>query len=420
MAEKQKKDQKKEKELIQRKTGYDPAHYHRMAFMFILLSVVNIAFVTLAFSHTGFGLYRAEDALSHISDITQSVHRINECAQNIVIHADDPDVIDRETHNINLLFGDIERESAVCRQIDLTEFDERLKRHFDNASMDTMSYQRALTDFLEQIHTGELSDPEEIEEAYTSVIEPLNNTAEISMNIVFDTQSKATYDFFVWSARQFLFILLFLLFNMTVGLIGIHSMQKKARKADVVVKQEHEKVEKLREKTVDIAYSHILTGFKNYYGLEKDLTAEMDDREFSIALFRFNKFYQINEIFGRGRADEFVAEVSQALAQKYSEDAVIYSTAIAEFCFVFKKKLTQMQQDDLVRMISETMSGSYSPDGVMISQTVSCCHYSHMPRAKESFENMFNKLDRALSIAKEQNAMHGQNVIINVNTLVGA
>ena len=409
----------KEKQFIQKKTGYDPMRYRAITIMFIILSFVNMVSVILAFSRSGFGLYQAEDALSHIAEITRCVHQVNECAQNIVIHCGDEELISREVTKIDNLFQDISEESAQYRQYDLSVFDERLKRHFDNATMDTMSYQHALYGFLTELQEDGSGDPIATAETYTKLIEPLKNTAEMSMNIVFDAQSRGTYNFFVRSARQFLFVLLFLLCTLIVGLVGIHWMEKRAKAAAQVVEYEHERVEKLREKAVDIAYSHILTGFKNYYGLEKDMSEAKPEAERSIALFRINKFYQINEVFGRGRSDEFVAKIAGALSREYGDYAEIYSTASNEFCLVFRVKVTKMQLKDLIRNIADMMSGNYDVDGEMISQTVCCCHYTYSPKAERNFAEVFNRLDRAMSVAREQNALHGQNVIINVNSLNG-
>ena len=413
------KESKRDKKLIQKKTGYDPTQYRAMTIMFVFLSLVNILCVIVAFSRSGFGLYQAEDALSHVAHITEYVHQVNERAQYIVLHCEDQELIVRETEKIDRLFQDIDEESEKYRQIDLTVFDPRLKRHFDNAAMDTISYHHALTGFLTELQSASLRDPDVIAETYAKLIEPLKNTAEMSMNIVFDSQSVGTYNFFVRSARQFVFVLLFLLLNLFVGLFGIHWMEKKARTAAKVVELEHDRVEKLREKTVNLAYCHILTGFKNYYGLEKDLSEPTLDSERSIALCRINKFYQINEVFSRERADEYVTKVSNALREEYSNYVDMYSTASDEFCFVFRKKITKVQLGDMVRQLVETISGNFDVDGVMISQTVCCCYYTYHPKTENQFGQVFNKLDRAMSVAREQNAMHGQNSIINVNSLNG-
>ena len=132
------KESKRDKKLIQKKTGYDPTQYRAMTIMFVFLSLVNILCVIVAFSRSGFGLYQAEDALSHVAHITEYVHQVNERAQYIVLHCEDQELIVRETEKIDRLFQDIDEESEKYRQIDLTVFDPRLKRHFDNAAMDTM------------------------------------------------------------------------------------------------------------------------------------------------------------------------------------------------------------------------------------------------------------------------------------------
>ena len=114
-----------------------------------------------------------------------------------------------------------------------------------------------------------------------------------------------------------------------------------------------------------------------------------------------------------------MTKVSNALREEYSNYVDMYSTASDEFCFVFRKKITKVQLGDMVRQLVETISGNFDVDGVMISQTVCCCYYTYNPNTENQFGQVFNKLDRAMSVAREQNAMHGQNSIINVNSLNG-
>ncbi len=405
---------KKEK---QTKAGFDPGQYRVMMIMFIILSLVNVACVLLAFWRTGFGLYHAESAMAHVADITQNVHSINESAQNIVIHCDDHALLESETTNIQRYFEAISAQTEEYRQIDLNKIDPELQYEFNHAILETLSYQRALNDFTDELRSKETLDGAMTAQIYTNLIEPMKTNAENSMNTIFIRQSEATYNFFVRSAQQFLFVLLFLFITMTVGIIGIRRMRKTAKEVNEQAELEHERAQRFRAKSEDIAYSHIVTGFKNYYGLEKDLTDYVAKKEFTIMLCRFNKFSEINEIYGRSRADEFLASVGEMLSIEYAGKAGLYSTANDEFCFVLHKRTNPIQAKEFAEKITERLSKEFNVDGIMLQRQVLCCYYICYPDSQDHFAQMFCTLDRAMSVAKAQNAQTGQNAIVNVNSL---
>ena len=398
-------------------TGYDPAQYKRMTIMFVALSLLNVVFVILAFMRTGYGLYHAEEALSRVSDVAQCVHKVNESTQNIVIHCDDADLVTQEIATIDAAFERIELKSSEYREIELDDIDKDLRIEFDSASLMVTSYRNLLKDFTKQVKEPGGADRIVVSQNFANLVEPMKLNAEGSMNALFEKQSKSTTEFFYRAAKQFLFVLLFLFITMTVGILGIRRMKKNARTAAEAVEQERERTSKMREKTVNIAYSNILTGFRNFYGLEKDIADKVGKNDFTIALCRFNRFGQVNEIYGRGKADAFMAQVSKNIMEEFNSKTNIYSTGNDEFCFLFHKKVSQPQAEELVKKIAEKLSEMYTIDGIMIQQTVSCCYYNCAKDAQDNFQQLFCTLDRAMSVAKEQYIKSGQNAVVNVNAL---
>lgn len=397
--------------------GYDPAQYNRMTMLFVVLSLVNVVFVILAFMRTGYGLYHAEEALSRVSKVTQCVHSVNESAQNMVIHWEDSELIAAEAVNIDEAFRTIEEKSAEYREINLDDIDKSLQGEFESASQNAAEYKNALKEFTDEMTSGGKIDPGRAASAYSELVEPTKLKAETSINNVFNHQSSATTQFFFRAAQQFLFVLLFLLAVMVVGIVGISRMRKNAREAAESLEQERERVERQREKTKNLAYCNLLTGFKNYYGMEKDLSERINSEEFNIILLRFNKFSQINEVYGRGKTDDFLAMISQELTQNFESAAEIYSTSSDEFCLVMNEKMSTAQAEGTANRIATMLSKSYNVDGSLIQQTVSCCYYLCTPDAQSSFSQMFCTLDRAMSVAKSKNAASGTNVVLNVNAL---
>lgn len=403
-------------EFLQKRGGYNPSQYRNMTLLFVILSIINIATVFLAFLRTGYGLYHAEDALSHIAKIAQCVQNVNEDALHIVIHNTDRRIIADDINSIETAFNMISSESEKYREINLDKIDTDLKIQFDDASQRVQRYQNALTEFTDGMVAATIS-ADAISEVYASDIEYLKNDAESAMNAVFEYQSKATYDFFVRAAQQFLFVLLFLLITMTVGILGIRKMKRNARNAAETIVEEHEKSERSREKVINIAYTNILTGFKNRYGLEDDLGEKVKTERLTLAVFNYNQYTQVNERYGRSKADAFISIVSQKLLQQFGEEADIYSTDTDEFCFVFRNEMSASRTEHIVQQIAKTLSRPYEFSGVTVSLTTACCFYTCEPGKQQSFENLLCTLDRAISIAKQECKRTGENAVINVNKI---
>ena len=397
-------------------TGYDPKQFGRMTMLFVCLSLVNVAAVLFAFYRTGFGLYHAEKGLSHISKITQCVLSISESSQDILLNLNSEDTEDKILE-IEVAFSTIDAESAEYRSVDLTEVDDGLGRRFEDAYMDTQRYQSVLHDFTEAIRDGRMNSEDQIHIEYTLKIEPQKTKAEESMNSLFDDQIKATYDFFVRAAQQFLFVLLFLFITMTVGIIGIQRMRKNSRRAAEVLAQEQEHAERLREKTFDIAYLNILTGFRNFYGLENDLGGKIRKSEFTAFLCGFNDFEQLWQICGRDRADEFITLVSHELSERFADTAEVYSTDTDEFFFLIYRKCEQEEIDRLMQEIMAIMSANYMIGGEAVHRSVSGCYYVCTPGKKQSVSQLFFTMDRAISVARAQSAQNGQNASVHAGSV---
>lgn len=404
--------------------GFNSARYKRMAIIFVVLSLLNMSAVLMAFRRSGYGLYHAEDALSHVARINHYVQDINESAMSIVINHNDSDRIAKEVSQITQTFSEINEEIEAYSNIDLDEIDPELKVQFNEAKEKIDNYHNALMNYKNEIQDYTVSNKAELSEyvaatmnVYTSDIEPLKDSAADSVTELFNMQSQATYDFFVRCAQQFLFVLLFLIITMVIGLIGINNMKKKARRDAETIEVEQKKAKESREKSVNIAYSNILTGFKNRYGLEADISDKLASKKFTIALFNFNNFSYINEKYGRDTGDEFLSVVSVKLQQKYAKVADIYSTDADEFCFIFKKNVSPDKADELVYQIAETLSKPMAVTDHAIQNMVSACFCHYNPGDQPDLNSLLRNFDRAMKVAQEKSRSEGHSSVVNIDTM---
>ena len=404
--------------------GFNSARYKRMAIIFVVLSLLNMSAVLLAFRRSGYGLYHAEDALSHVARINHYVQDINESAMSIVINNNDSDRIAKEVSQITQTFSEINEEIEAYSNIDLDEIDPELKVQFNEAKEKIDTYHNALLNYKNEIQDYTVSNKAELSEyvaatmnVYTSDIEPLKDSAADSVTKLFNMQSQATYDFFVRCAQQFLFVLLFLIITMVTGLIGINNMKKKALRDAETIEVEQKRAKESREKSVNIAYSNILTGFKNRYGLEADISDKLASKKFTIALFNFNNFSYINEKYGRDTGDEFLSVVSVKLQQKYAKVADIYSTDADEFCFIFKKNVSPDKADELIYQIAETMSKPVAVTDHAIQNMVSACFCHYNPGDQPDLNSLLRNFDRAMKVAQEKSRSEGHSSVVNIDTM---
>ncbi|MBR4320227.1 MAG: hypothetical protein IKP69_09320, partial [Oscillospiraceae bacterium] len=99
--------------------GFNPRIYRFIGSFFAILSLINLAVVIFAFNRTGYGLYHAEDAVTHIAKIEQHLQNSNESVLNIVVHKNDVAIIKEETQNIHKEFALLNEEANEFRSIDL-------------------------------------------------------------------------------------------------------------------------------------------------------------------------------------------------------------------------------------------------------------------------------------------------------------
>ncbi|MCR4889809.1 MAG: GGDEF domain-containing protein [Ruminococcus sp.] len=404
--------------------GYDPAQFRRMTAIFVVLSLLNIGAVQLAFMRSGYGLYHAESALSHIAQVQQNVQTVSEKSLDMLVHKEEDVTAKRDMININEAFEKIETESKGYTDINLESIDPKLRESFSDAESKIEAYKKALEDFNDEFAekmevSGEELDAylNTIETKYSNNIEPLKDAAEEAVNKTFDAQNKATYDFFVRCAQQFLFVLIFLLVTLTIGIIGIKKMKKNAKVAAEAIRAEHLKAEKSREKSISIAYTNIVTSFRNRYGLEMDLDAKVKVEDISIALFKILSYDNVSERYGRSTADEYVLTISKALKKTFGDVADIYSTDNDEFCFVFKDVLDENGETDVILPIARTISHKVELDSASLQCLAAGCYYNCVPGTHSSCNTLLLKMDKAMSIAKQKTLSNGQNVVINVNNL---
>ncbi len=410
--------------------GFNPKIYTFIGSFFAILSLINLAVVIFAFNRSGYGLYHAEDAVTHIANIEQHLQNMNESVLNIVVHKDNVQTIRNETNKIYSEFSRLNDEAAILRSIDLSNVDATITSDFENAMVKVNNYHDALltyTKMFQDYDETSAADKEMlayfmniIGTRYELEIEPLKNDATTAMSSVVEHQNKSTYTFFVKIAQEFLFVIGFMLLTMSVALNTIRYMKNKARKDAAEIQQKKrdaletaQEASHLRKKAVAIAYTNVLTGFKNRYAMEEDIKKRLQTEDFTVSVFTLDNFHELNENYGRNFGDMYLAEIADILRKNYSEMFDIYHTNIDEFSFVLKKYQNQEEADNLITQIIETLSAPIEVSKLKIKLEVSGCIYRYHASERLGIDSLFVKIDQAIKKAKGRNE-HGVLEVGNV------
>lgn len=363
--------------------------YRFIGIIFTVLSLLNIIAVVIEFRSSGTSLFYAEEALSHMAKIEQHLQTTNECVLNIVINQNDPTIVRNEVKNIKSTFALLDQEVDTFRNIDTSNIDETIEKDFEAAMINVEAY-RSLLEKIENYETKEIGA------YYNSDIAPMKEKASSSMKSVADHQSQSTNVFFHKTAHAFLFLLLFMVFMLAVGLNFIKYMKKNAEKAELEIEENKSKASQFREKAIKIAYTNILTNLKNRYALERDLSTKLKEDSLTLAFFNFDNFNEITESYGRGFSDMFLVAVTDLVKERYPDKFEIFHTDTHEFCFLMNSDISRMDTEKLVNDLAQTLSAPVKISKLKINPAVSGCVYYYKPSEGLDTNALFLKIDRIM------------------------
>lgn len=160
------------------------------------------------------------------------------------------------------------------------------------------------------------------------------------------------------------------------------------------------KLVRSREKMEDIAISNILTGLKNRYALEQDIGERLATEQFHIAVFDLDNFRSINDTYGYDFGDEYLSQISERLKEEFDQFADVYNITGNEFCFVFKRTVSDTQVVRLVENIVNVMTAPYTILNLTVQLTVSGSTYHYLAGDCLNVNSLLVKMDNVLRNAK--------------------
>ncbi|MBQ3856063.1 MAG: GGDEF domain-containing protein [Ruminococcus sp.] len=281
------------------------------------------------------------------------------------------------------------------------------------------AYRNRLNAFREQYNSPEgFSEGISLKDLYTQDIYPLETTATemliatIGINAANTARQQAR-------TRQIFYVTeLIMAALLVVGELIIFLFAKRAKKVQQELEEREKNLQEVgaklrstRQKASDLALTNLLTGMKNRYALDNDISGRLESDRFNIAVFDMDNFRIINDTYGYEFGDEYLAAIAEKLKEEFGEVAEIYNITGNEFCFLFNKEYTESQSMAFVQRIHSVMSSPFTVLNITVQLTVSGAAYHYLPGDCLNVNSLLVKLDTTMRNAK----MNGGNM---VNTVV--
>ncbi|NLT09813.1 MAG: GGDEF domain-containing protein [Ruminococcus sp.] len=253
---------------------------------------------------------------------------------------------------------------------------------------------------------------------YTQDIYPLQVTAQEMLQGTIEIVNRDTSKKMAANAKRSYLLMIMMLLVAVLGEVAIFFIARRAKKARLELEERERnlaevdaKLKSTRQKANDLAVMNVLTGMKNRYALDNDVSDRLESDRFNIAVFDMDNFRSINDTYGYDFGDEYLATVSEKLKEEFGNVAEIYNITGNEFCFLFNKEISESQAMGIVQNIQAVMSSPFEVLNLAVQLPCSGAVYHYLPGDCLNVNSLLVKLDTAMRSAK----MNGGNMI---NTVV--
>ena len=248
-------------------------------------------------------------------------------------------------------------------------------------------------------------------------IYPLQVTASEMCTATIDTVTKDTQRIMAANTKKAFALMTAMMVVAILGEIAIWLFARRAKKARLELEEREKnlaevdaKLKATRQKATDLAVTNVLTGMKNRYALDGDISDRLETGRFNIAVFDMDNFRSINDTYGYDFGDEYLAAVAEKLKEEFSSIAEIYNITGNEFCFVFNSNVSESQAMGIAQNIQRVMSSPYEVLNLAVQLPCSGAVYHYLPGDCLNVNSLLVKLDTALRSVK----MNGGNMINTV------
>ncbi len=396
--------------------------YVLAAIILAVIYIINATLVDIIFNKNNQVTKQTSGAMSSCNRINFGLQTVNGSVLRIIGEIGDPtaNVIDIQRN-----FGSIRAAMADFEDIEGLS-DAAEKRYAEVAKIVTF-YNTRLTEFRDKYNEidPDTNQPKRMaafpfgaDALYTQDIYPLQATANEMITALITIVNKDTAEKMKRNTILSYVLMLLMLFVAVLGEVAVFIIAKMAKKSRLELEAREKslaevdaKLKTTRQKASDLAVMNVLTGMKNRYALDNDVSERLESDRFNIAVFDMDNFRSINDTYGYDFGDEYLAAVAERLKDEFGSVAEIYNITGNEFCFLFNKEISESQAMGIIQNIQSVITAPYEVLNLAVQLPCSGAVYHYLPGDCLNVNSLLVKLDTAMRNAK----MNGGNMI---NTVV--
>jgi diguanylate cyclase (GGDEF)-like protein len=272
---------------------------------------------------------------------------------------------------------------------------------------------------LDNMGTSAISagDYEEMNYILKQDIYPLQVTASEMLTATIDVVGADTGKANAINQSKSFLLMYMMLAVAILGEVAIWFFARRSKKAKAEIEEREKnlaevdaKLKSTRQKASDLAIMNVLTGMKNRYALDNEISDRLESGRFQIAVFDMDNFRSINDTYGYDFGDEYLAAVAERLKAEFGDVADMYNITGNEFCFVFNKNISESQAMGIAQNIQRVMSSPFEVLNLAVQLPCSGAVYHYLPGDCLNVNSLLVKLDTAMRNAK----LNGGNMISTV------
>ena len=391
------------------------------AILLAVIYIINAVLIDKIYANNQRVSKSTSNTMSAINRMNSELQSVNSNTLRIVGGVGDPTAVANDTvlnfENIHEAMDEFESIEGIS---------DKAKHRYEHAKKIIDTYEARLTEFRTQWNQesqgggkkGTAAFAEGMNALYVQDIYPLQITASEMLTATISIVNADTAVKMAENTKNTYFLMILMFLVAILGEVAIFIIAKRAKRARLELEERERnlaevdaKLKTTRQKASDLAVMNVLTGMKNRYALDNDVSDRLESDRFNIAVFDMDNFRSINDTYGYDFGDEYLAAVAERLKDEFSGTAEIYNITGNEFCFLFNKEISESQAMGIVQNIQAVMSSPYEVLNLAVQLPCSGAVYHYLPGDCLNVNSLLVKLDTAMRNAK----MNGGNMI---NTVV--
>ena len=398
----------------------------KSANVFLIAGIALVVFVAYSM-FLGYRLYtqltgtynNIQRSLVDVSTIKDNLLMVN---RDVLLIIADPNsnAVDN-VHEITNCFNDIDRCMKDYEQVEDRE--EKEFRRYNQAKTFINAYHKKILSFQEMYMSGAENneslrlDADRAKLLYTQELQPLQVTALEMFDAAKDigqSNSESQIAMVYRTLDIFMGLMLVALVGGEAAMIIIARMAKaqsaKLDKREKELEAFDSKLKVSKRKMNEMAVMNILTGMKNRYALDEDISGRLETDNMCVTLLDIDNFRQINDIYGYDFGDEFLGMVSDKLKEEFSEHAELYNIQGNQFCLVFKDSVAGSQAMRLSEQAIQVINNVYTISNIGLQLSATGSFYNYHARECANLSALLVKMISGI----RQGKARGGNVLITV------